>query len=124
MTGRTDTHGWEAHIIYDPSLFGIDQVRLLLRRPAGPDHYETITSVDGRNTVLLRYEVGTTAVAPNEPYGLVLPRGVAEAIADAVRPGPSEEAMIVLRQQLEVERGRVDRILDDRVRTRHANETV
>jgi hypothetical protein len=103
-------------VVYDPGLLATDQVRLWLRRPAGPDHYETITSVDGRTAVLMRLEADTART--DEAAGLVLPRGVAEAIADAVRPGPSEEAMIVLRQQLEVERGRVDRMLDGQVRTR------
>lgn len=118
MTGRPDTHGWEARFGYDPDLFGPDQVRVMLRRQVGEQTWETLRQADGRNAVLERYEPGTVATADGDTWGLVLPRGVAEAIADAVRPGPTAEVVLLLQQHLEVERGRVDRVLDDVVRTR------
>jgi hypothetical protein len=42
------------------------------------------------------------------------PRGALAAIADAVKPGPTEDVVRELRDALKIERERVDRVLDAR----------
>jgi hypothetical protein len=94
---------WKAHIERDWAGMGD---RLILHRRVG-DRFEVVTEIaEGGHAVI-------TEVTPNERVeGIRLPEGVIDAIAEALHPGPSSSELRVLNEALNLERDRVDRVLN------------
>lgn len=95
---------WNARIDDDPEAFTHNRRRLQLWRTVG-DYVEAATG----NVLLTRFDPATV---PETPPGLLLPHAALEAIAVALHPlAPHAVEVKTLREALEIERGRVDRVL-------------
>lgn len=97
---------WRAHIVED---FPLGLGRIQLGRILG-DAVEILVGFT---------ETGSPVFARQPPEVVTevralpaLPMEAIRAIAAAVRPGPSEAEMALVREALKVERARVDRVLD------------
>ena len=91
-------HGFGVMIDHD-FINGCDKLYLARRRPDGAADYLT---ADGtwrtvQDAVAIDFEV------------MRFPRGALEAIAESVKPGPTEAVVRELREALRIERDRVDR---------------
>lgn len=105
-----DQFGWRAHISdqFDPA-FARGFRRVHLWRRVGDGEIEVITgfNFDGY-PVIERRPPGVT----DEFRGLAIPAEALQAIAEAVKPGPSTGELARLSDQLAVEQHRVDKLLD------------
>lgn len=100
-----DPWAWRAHLT---DHLASDSQRVHLVRRVGGGELEVITGFAPNGTA----EVTRYDVAAADPPGLLIPTEAVEAIAAAVRPGPSHAEVAVTTEALDVERARVDRILD------------
>ena len=101
-----NTHGWKVVIIQDG--FQYDSERVAIHRRVG-DYTEVITGwTDDGHPILHSFPENATndAVLPH------LPRGVLDAIAEAVKPGPAQAEVNRVVENLTHERARLDLILD------------
>lgn len=97
-------NGWRAHVVDD---FMRGQKRLVIYRDVGDR-----TEVNNPNGTWTSHEISTV---PSDPPGWVLPRGAWEAIEELVLPKAKEGEIALLKEALQVERQRVDQVLDRRV---------
>lgn len=95
---------WKAHVAWDlvPTM---DARRVLVYRPLAADRVEVVTGfeADGRPVT----EQLDPAVV-HDFRGLLLPAEAIQALAEAVKPGPSQGEVARLEEALAVERRRVD----------------
>lgn len=97
--------GWKAHVEYDPMS---DTDRVVLYRRMG-DGTQVVTGFDREG----RPEATTFAPGTaTSDVGLRLPAGALTAIAEAVKPGPATAELGVLREWLDAERSRTDRLIE------------
>lgn len=105
-----DPFGWRAATTDD---FLMDDVRVFFWRPHGPDRTELIVGFD-ETASELRWR--TEVVVPHltaEFRGFRLPRGAVEALAEFVKPGPSQGEVKRLEEALAHEREQVKRLTDE-----------
>ena len=98
------TRGWQAQVV---AQFAFDEITVAVWRRLG-DCDELITRLAGGESATI------TQVEPENADETVLlrfPRGVLEAIAEMVKPGPGSAELAVLREALDIERRRVDGVL-------------
>lgn len=101
----TDPYGWRVRIVDE---FGhVDLQRVIIYRHVG-DQNEVIRPTPTGAIEAKRYD---PAVVADEPMGFLLPRGALDAIAEAIKPGPSQGEVARLEEALTVERARVDALL-------------
>lgn len=103
MSGDT-AHGWRVHAVDD--FMGMTE-RVTLWRDAGDGMAEAITNIAANSHGTTIERIART----EEPPMLVLPVGVLAAIAEHLNPGPTHAEVAVLREALDIERARVDRLL-------------
>lgn len=96
-----DTYGWKAHLVDD---FMHGRKRLIVYRNTSTD--TDVLNGDGSMT---RHDIGA---APIDPPGFVLPHGAWEAIEELVLPKAKEGEIARLLEALDLERRRVDSVLD------------
>jgi hypothetical protein len=109
--GHTERHGWRVHI--GPDL-GSGEDRLYVA--TGDAHPRRLTRLTAEAVEWEEYVPGVAS----DFRGLLVPRGVLDAVAEAVKPGPSPGEVARLEEALEVERARVDRLLEWLARTEPA----
>ena len=97
-------YGWKAHLADD---FLADGRRLFLHAKRG-DVISLLTSFDEYGNGIME-EVAEGAV-PEFP-GFHFPNEALEALAEVLKPGPTQEQLDELRASLDYERTRVDRML-------------
>jgi hypothetical protein len=97
---------WKAHLIDDWATGGH---RLILTRRHNDTTHDVIEGFTEHGDPIVHTH--SDAVV-NEWQGFRLPMGAAEAIAQAVRPGPTMRELSRLEDALTVERGRLDLALD------------
>jgi hypothetical protein len=96
---------WKCHVETD---WATNQDRVIIHRRIYDD-VAIVTGVDDNGVaVVTTFEPG---IAPTTA-GITLPEGAAQAIAEAVKPGPSTAELSVLREWLAAERDRTERIID------------
>ena len=103
-----NTHGWKADVLPDWTTASHD--RLFLYRDRGAK-IEMVTTIHDQ-TIIKLFDHGEHTGDFN---GLHLPTGAAMAIAEALKPGPSTGELKRLEEALELERRRVDRMLDSMI---------
>jgi hypothetical protein len=108
--------GWTARLAVDGRTLLHDSVRLVLHRPAGDSHTETIVRIDGGAAQAYRFAEATwPEVDGQEFHGLLIPRPVWSAIGELAAPSGEARAQLAeVRDALQVERARVDRLLGAR----------
>jgi ribosomal protein S16 len=110
MTGQW---GWRAQVT-DDWYGGIDNVRVQFARPHGPTELEYLVGFEdggGNGTARPVFAVELVAATP-EFRGFLIPREAVEALAEQVKPGPSQGEVKRLEEALTVERTRVDRWIE------------
>ena len=106
---------WKCHI-HDasPTFFG---QRVVFYRHLGDDTIEAMVGVNEHGDgVLQQFPRG---VAVPTDIGLIFPLGAVEALAEAVKPGPSSAELKVLNDALDLERSRVDNVLRELLVRQH-----
>ncbi len=97
---------WQAHIADDFDPF---TQRVVIYRRWGDDTTEIVTGFDANGSpVVTRLERNPATGG----VGIRLPIGALDAIAEAVKPGPSRAELAVTREWLDTERERVERLID------------
>lgn len=99
---------WLAHLSTDATDFMNDTRRLTLYRRGDPGH----------QIVGWHPETGTAIVEPVEAGarlrpGFAIPAEALDSLRDQLRPGPTERELAQMREALDFERARVDRMLSD-----------
>jgi hypothetical protein len=98
-------YDWDCHIDTD---WQTNQAVVIFHRHRG-ESMEVITGLDSNGrAIVTRYPAET--VTP-DPTGLRLPMEAIQALAERVKPGPSQGEIKRLEDALAVERGRVDALL-------------
>ena len=99
---------WKCHI-HDasPAFFG---QRVVFYRRLGDDIEVVIGATETGDVVLQRFGQHEAVPVPTD-IGLIFPLGAVEALAEAVKPGPSSAELKVLNDALDLERNRVDNML-------------
>ena len=72
------------------------------------DTYDVLSGFTGAGDAIF----ATVQQGERPPYRLRLPRGVVQAIAEHVKPGPASGELARLEDALKVERDRVNNVLD------------
>lgn len=119
MTDLTD--GWQARVLDTHEGFMHDLRTLIVFRAEGDDLVALAGWTDTGTPVLTRWP--RHAVSPDSTR-LQLPVGVLEAIAEAIKPGPSQGELARLEEALTVERTRIDRVLERNLPAPHTTETT
>ena len=101
---------WQAYLSQHRGEFLRQQTRVILHRRIG-DTREIIKGFDHNGWAIVEAQSITDAVSEDEPLGFVVPTDALEAIAEAIKPGPSRAEMKRLEEALAVERARVDGVL-------------
>lgn len=97
-------HGWLVQVNPYPDFFG-DEV--VIGRRAG-DGWEVLSGfTDDGDAIFSRHTEGDRT-----SFRLRLPRGVVQAIAEHVKPGPASSELARLEDALKVERDRVNDVLN------------
>lgn len=107
--GEAVSGEWRCHVVDD---FARDGHRVTIYRRMG-DAIEVVSGFDPDDGLPI-FADQEPNVQPEEPP-LFFSRGMLEAIAEAVKPGPSRAEFARLEEALRVERARVDQVLDRRV---------
>jgi hypothetical protein len=97
---------WKAQIDPDMGTFG---ERLKLYRRTG-DVVEFVAGFDDSGGCILQRTVPGVSTGFD---GLLLPAGALEAVADLIKPGPSQGEMRAVTEALDLERRRIDVFLAD-----------
>lgn len=96
---------WRVVVTYDWA--SLSHRLIMMRQAVGG--CDLVTGFDERGMPIVTFvEEGVMA----EFNGFVLPDDVATLIAEAVKPGPSQESFTLLEEALVAERRRVDRLLE------------
>jgi hypothetical protein len=99
---------WRAHVAEDYPALATDALRVVLYRRLGEGRCEQIIGFDDHG----RRRVTTFDAMVDGPLrGLLIPIEALEALAEALKPGPSAGETKRLEEALEVERRRVDDVL-------------
>lgn len=102
---RADVGRWRAILIED---FPLDSFRVVLMQQRG-DHTEVLSGWDEHGFPTME------AVEPGvriDHLGLLLPDDAVRAIAEAVKPGPSQGELRRLEDALDLERSRVEKAIN------------
>lgn len=97
---------WQIHVSED-FMLGADMVIVYAKLPDGSVDFLQSCDIDGQ-TVMFHVNEGAL---DRQLKGLALPKGVLEAIAEHVKPGPSQGEIKRLEEALTIERARVDDLL-------------
>jgi hypothetical protein len=103
----TGPWGWRAQVT-DDWYGGIDNVRVQFARPHGPTELEYLVGFEdgaGNGTARPVFAVELVAATP-EFRGFLIPREAVEALAEQVKPGPSQGEVKRLEEALAHERDR------------------
>lgn len=109
----SDQWSWRAQVT-DDWYGGIDNVRVQFARPHGPTELQYLVGFeDGAGNGAARpvFAVEPTGATPAF-RGFLIPREAVEALAEQVKPGPSQGEVKRLEESLTVERMRVDRWIE------------
>lgn len=96
-------HEWRCHVAPDYSSFVLGLHTIYLANHRGDGHTD-ILGADGQLHTVPEH----LAIDFELPH---LPLEAIQAIAEAVKPGPTQETIDALREALAVERARVDRVI-------------
>lgn len=97
---------WRAHVSEDYRDLATDTRRVVLWRNIGEETEVVMSLTDGAVTVG-RQPFGVAS----DFRGLVVPREALDALAEVIKPGPSQGETKRLEEALAVERRRVDELL-------------
>lgn len=99
-------YGWQVAIRDDMLALATDSRRVHIFRRAG-DRVEVITEFDSDGAAVIQSFDAATV----DPTGFLIPIDALEAIAELLKPGPSQGETRRLEEALAVERRRVDDVL-------------
>lgn len=99
---------WRVRRTFNP-ITRNDEVLICQLRPSASDPVPVIVEISTGQALLRDVD---PLVTPAEPIELRFPEGVLEAIAELVKPGPSQGEVRRLEEALAIERERVDKTLE------------
>jgi hypothetical protein len=108
-----DQWGWRAQVT-DDWYGGLDNVRVQFAQPHGPTEVQYLVGFEeGAGSGAGRPVFAVELVGATPQFrGFLIPREAVEALAEQVKPGPSQGEVKRLEEALAVERTRVDRWIE------------
>jgi hypothetical protein len=108
-----DQWSWRAQVS-DDWYGGLDNVRVQFAQPHGPTEVQYLVGFEdgaGNGAARPMFAVDLVGATP-EFRGFLIPRGAVEALAECVKPGPSQGEVKRLEEALAHEREQVRRLTD------------